>query len=64
MSVSGIRNMEVTLQVIMEQLKELSEGQSVLKSEINTTTTELKTGMCAIGTRQEALKSDVCRGKV
>jgi len=56
--------MEVTLQVIMEQLKELSEGQSVLKSEINTTTTELKTGMRAIGIRQEALNSDMCRGKV
>jgi hypothetical protein len=33
--------MEVTLQLIMEQLK------------------ELKTGMCAIGTGQEVLKSDV-----
>jgi hypothetical protein len=56
--------MEAALQVIMEQLKELSAGQSVLKSEINTTTAELKMDMCAIGTRQEALNSDVCKGKV
>jgi hypothetical protein len=27
--------MEVTLQLIMDQLKELSAGQSALKSEIN-----------------------------
>jgi len=52
--------MEVALQVIMEQLKELSAGQS----EINTTTAELKMDMSAIGTRQEALNSDLCRGKV
>ena len=44
----------------MEQLKELNAGQSAQKSEINTTTSELKTDMCAIDTRQEALKSDIC----
>jgi len=56
--------MEVALQVIMEQFKEVSAGQSALKSEINTTTAELKMDKCAIGTREEALNSDVCRGKV
>jgi hypothetical protein len=30
------------------------------KSEINTTISELKTDTCAIDTRQEALKSDIC----
>jgi len=34
--------MEATLQVIMEQLRELSTGQCALKSEIRTTTAELK----------------------
>ena len=39
--------MEATLQVIMEQLKELDAGQGALKSEISTTTAELKSDICA-----------------
>jgi len=37
----------------MDQFKEL-------KSELSATTAELKTDMCALGTWQEALKSDIC----
>jgi hypothetical protein len=48
--------MEATLQVIMEQLRELSSGKSALKSEISATTAELKND---INTGQELLKSDI-----
>jgi hypothetical protein len=44
--------MDVTLQLIMDQFKEL-------KSEVTTTTAELKTDMRALGAGQEALKSDI-----
>jgi len=37
----------------MDQFKEL-------KSELSTTTAELKMDMCALGAGQEALKSDIC----
>lgn len=50
--------MEATLQVIMEQLKELSAGQSALKCEISTMTTELKSDTCA------EVKSDMSKIKV
>jgi hypothetical protein len=51
--------MEATLQIIREQLEVLSAGQSALKSGRTTTTAELKRGMCAIGTAQEELKTDI-----
>ena len=50
--------MEATLQVIMEQLRELPAGQSALKSEISATA-DLKTDMCAIATGQEVLKCEI-----
>ena len=45
--------MDSALQLIMDQFK-------VLKTNLSTTTAELKTDMCALGTGQEALKSDIC----
>jgi hypothetical protein len=48
---------EATLQVIIEQLKELSTGQSALKSEISTITTELKSDMCRCKVYHEQNKS-------
>ena len=44
--------MEATPQLIMDQFR-------VLKSEICTITAELKTDMCALGTGQEELRSDI-----
>ena len=56
--------MESALQLIMDQFKELkgeiSTTTTELKSELGVTTAELKTDMCALGTGQEALKSDIC----
>jgi len=45
--------MDSVLQLIKDQFKEL-------KSELSATTAELKMDMCALGTGQEALKSDIC----
>jgi predicted nucleic acid-binding Zn-ribbon protein len=44
--------MDAALQLIMDQFKEL-------KSEISTNTAELKMDTCALGTGQEALKSEI-----
>jgi hypothetical protein len=44
--------MDAAIYLIMDQFKEL-------KSEISTKTGELKADMCALGTRQVSLKSDI-----
>jgi len=44
--------MDATLQLITDQFREL-------KSEICIITAELKTNICALGTGQEALRSDI-----
>ena len=46
--------MDATLQLIMDQFREL-------KSEICTIIVELKSDMCALGTGQKTLKSDIGR---
>jgi len=52
--ITNIENeMDSALQLIMGQFKEL-------KSELSTSMVELKTDMCALGTEQEALRSDIC----
>jgi len=56
--------MDSALQLIMDQFKELKSEISTttteLKSELSVNTAELKMVMCAFGTGQEALKSDIC----
>jgi hypothetical protein len=50
---------EAILHVNMEQLQEIRAGKSALKVKYVPPTPELKADMCAIGTGQKALKSEV-----